>query len=98
MIRIKPFFIAWLFLLFPLIATASSDIAGSDAATSKLIKQLGLKQAEQAIRQAPHWRKPKRIVITMLDRQLKSKPDAIERLPGALRSSSPRHERSHPNY
>ena len=78
MIRIKRFSIAWLFLVFPLIAMASSDIAGSDEATTKLIEQLGLKPGEQPIRQAPYWRKPKRIVVTMLDRQVKSRPDAIQ--------------------
>ena len=71
--RIKQLTIVWLFLVYPLIATA-----GSDAATNKLIEQLGLKQSEQPIQQSPHWRKPKRIVITMLDRQIQSKPDAVE--------------------
>ena len=71
--RIKQLTIVWLFLVYPLIATA-----GSDAATTRLIEQLGLKQSEQPIRQSPHWRKPKRIVITMLDRQIQSKPDAVE--------------------
>lgn len=71
--RIKQLTIVWLFLVYPLIATA-----GSDAATTRLIEQLGLKQSEQPIQQSPHWRKPKRIVITMLDRQIQSKPDAVE--------------------
>ena len=71
--RIKQLTIVWLFLVYPLIATA-----GSDTATTRLIEQLGLKQSEQPIQQSPHWRKPKRIVITMLDRQIQSKPDAVE--------------------
>jgi len=73
MIKIKQLSLVGLFLICPLIATA-----GPDAATTKLIEQLGLKQGEQPIRQAPYWRKPTRIVVTMLERQLQSKPDAIE--------------------
>lgn len=73
MISIKQFSIAWLLLVFPLIS-----MGGPDTATSKLIEDLGLKQAKQPIGQAAYWQKPKRIVVTMLDRQLKSKPDAVE--------------------
>ena len=73
MTYIKPLSLVGLFLIYPLIATA-----GPDSATTRLIEQLGLKQSEQPIRQSPHWRKPKRIVITMLDRQVQSKPDAVE--------------------
>jgi phosphoglycerate dehydrogenase-like enzyme len=73
MINIKLLSLVGLILVCPLIATA-----GPDAATTELIEQLGLKQSEQPVRQAPYWRKPKRIVITMLDRQIQSKPDAIE--------------------
>ena len=43
-----------------------------------LIKQLSLRQGKQPIQQASYWQKPKRIVITLLDQQKKSKPDAIE--------------------
>ena len=68
----KQFSIVWLFLAFPLMATA-----GTDVATTRLIKQLGLKQGKQPIRQASQWRQPKRIVITILGRQKKSRPNAV---------------------
>ncbi len=72
MIPLKKFSLVALLLFCPLVVTA-----GPDTATKKLIKELGLKQGEQPIRQSPQWRKPTRIVVTMLDRQKQSKPDAV---------------------
>ncbi|MCU7930970.1 MAG: D-2-hydroxyacid dehydrogenase [Candidatus Thiodiazotropha sp. (ex Codakia rugifera)] len=50
--------------------------AGSDMATTQLIQQLGLKESPQAIREAGFWRKPKRIVVLLEERQQQSMPDA----------------------
>ncbi len=73
MVNIKQLIFIGLFLVFPIIATAEQDTATAD-----LIKQLSLRQDKHPIRQATYWQKPKRIVITLLDQQKKSKPDAID--------------------
>lgn len=52
--------------------------AEPDAATAKLIQELGLKESKQPIREAGYWQKPRRIVIVMETRQINSKPDAVE--------------------
>lgn len=65
-------FLAGFLLVLPLFV-----LAGPDTATAKLIEELGLREAKQPVRQASHWRKPKRIVVTMLERQKKSRPDAV---------------------
>ena len=71
--RFTSLWIVCLCLFFPL-----ATLAGPNEATTKLIKDLGLRQSEKPVRDSSHWRKPRRIVITMLDRQLKSRPDAIQ--------------------
>ena len=52
--------------------------AGPDAATAKLIQELGLKQSPQPIREATYWQKPRRIVVLMEARQRESRPDAVK--------------------
>ena len=52
--------------------------AGPDAATLKLIQELGLKQSPQPIREATYWQKPRRIVVLMEARQRESRPDAVK--------------------
>ncbi|MCU7869286.1 MAG: D-2-hydroxyacid dehydrogenase [Candidatus Thiodiazotropha sp. (ex Lucinoma borealis)] len=49
---------------------------GPDMATTQLIQQLGLKESPQAIREAGFWRKPKRIVVLLEERQHQSMPNA----------------------
>lgn len=71
--RFTSLWIVCLCLVFPF-----ATLAGPNEATTKLIKDLGLRQSEKPVRDSSHWRKPRRIVITMLDRQLKSRPDAIQ--------------------
>jgi phosphoglycerate dehydrogenase-like enzyme len=51
--------------------------AGPDAATAQLINDLGLREAKAPISASGVWQKPRRIVVTMLDRQKASKPDAV---------------------
>ena len=51
--------------------------AGPDAATAQLINDLGLREAKAPISTSGVWQKPRRIVVTMLDRQKASKPDAV---------------------
>lgn len=57
---------------------SAAAIAGPDAATTKLIQELGLRQSKQPIRQAAYWQKPRRIVVVMGERQKQSRPDAIK--------------------
>lgn len=71
--RFTSLWIVCLCLVFPF-----ATLAGPNEATTKLIKDLGLRQSEKHVRDSSHWRKPRSIVITMLDRQLKSRPDAIQ--------------------
>ena len=71
--RFTSLWIVCLCLVFPF-----ATLAGPNEATTKLIKDLGLRQSEKPVRDSSHWRKPRSIVITMLDRQLKSRPDAIQ--------------------
>ena len=49
-----------------------------DAATEKLIQELGLKQSQKPIRESAYWQKPRRIVVVMEARQRESRPDAVE--------------------
>ena len=58
--------------------SASLLASGSDAATAKLIQELGLRESKQPIREAKYWQRPKRIVVVMEARQKKSKPDAVK--------------------
>jgi len=60
-------------LLFSSVLSA----AGPDAATTRLIQALGLKQSPQPIREATYWQKPRRIVVVMEARQRESRPDAV---------------------
>jgi phosphoglycerate dehydrogenase-like enzyme len=61
-----------------LLFSAAVSAAGPDAATAKLIEELGLKQSPQPVREANYWQKPRRIVVLMEARQRESRPDAIE--------------------
>jgi phosphoglycerate dehydrogenase-like enzyme len=51
--------------------------AGPDAATAQLISDLGLREAKAPVSTSGVWQKPRRIVVTILDRQKASKPDAV---------------------
>jgi phosphoglycerate dehydrogenase-like enzyme len=51
--------------------------AGPDAATAKLIQELGLEQSPQPVRGMAYWQKPRRIVVVMEARQRESRPDAV---------------------
>ena len=64
-------------LLLTLCIGCSAPAAGPDAATAQLIKDIGLREAGAPISTASGWQKPGRIVVTMLERQTASKPDAI---------------------
>jgi phosphoglycerate dehydrogenase-like enzyme len=61
-----------------LLFSTAPPAAGPDAATTKLIQDLGLKQSPQPIREAMYWQKPRRIVVLMEERQLQSRPDAVK--------------------
>jgi phosphoglycerate dehydrogenase-like enzyme len=68
-----------LFILFGGLALAGiSGASGPDAATVKLIKDLGLKETEQPVREQAYWQKPKRIVVLLDDRRKQTRPDAID--------------------
>lgn len=60
-----------------LFSTSTAYATEVETATSKLIQELGLKESKHPIREASYWRKPKRIVIVMENRQKNSKPDAV---------------------
>jgi phosphoglycerate dehydrogenase-like enzyme len=51
--------------------------AGPDAATAKLIQELGLEQSPEPVRGMAYWEKPRRIVVVMEARQRESRPDAV---------------------
>ena len=65
-------------LLLTLCLAISASAAGPDAATTQLLKDMGLREARAPISTASEWQKPRRIVVTILERQKTSKPDAIE--------------------
>jgi phosphoglycerate dehydrogenase-like enzyme len=68
-----------LWILASVLACAVAALAaGPDAATLRLIEELGLRESRQPIREAAYWQKPRRIVVTMLERQKASKPDAVK--------------------
>lgn len=67
----------WGVISCALLLSASVATAGPDAATSKLIREMGLKQSKQPIKEAAYWQKPKRIVVVMSERQKRSRPDAV---------------------
>jgi phosphoglycerate dehydrogenase-like enzyme len=68
-----------LWILASVLACAVAALAaGPDAATLRLIEELGLRESRQPIREAAYWQKPGRIVVTMLERQKASKPDAVK--------------------
>jgi phosphoglycerate dehydrogenase-like enzyme len=52
--------------------------AGPDKETAKLINDLQLRKSAKPLKQNKSWKKPKVIVVTMMKRQLKSRPDAIK--------------------
>ena len=61
--------------LFTLSAAYAKSV---EEETAALIQELGLKESKQPIRESPIWEKPKRIVVLLEPRQLKSKPDAAQ--------------------
>ena len=67
----------WGVISCALLLSASVATAGPDAATTKLIREMGLKQSKQPIKEAAYWQKPKRIVVVMSERQKRSRPDAV---------------------
>ncbi len=60
-----------------LVVSTTSVAVEPDAATVKLIKDLGLKQTAQPVRQEKFWQKPRRIVVLLDERRKQSRPDAI---------------------
>ena len=67
-----------LFILISGLVVGTTSVAVEpDAATVKLIKDLGLKQSEQPVRQEPFWQKPRRIVVLLDERRKQSRPDAV---------------------
>ena len=64
-------------LILALCLGASAGAAGPDAATMQLIQDLGLREAGAPVSASSAWQKPRRIVVTMLERQRASKPDAV---------------------
>ena len=65
-------------LCWTLLVSNAVAAPGSNAATEQLIKELGLKQSPQPIREAAYWQKPRRILVVMEARQRESRPDAID--------------------
>ncbi len=61
-----------------LVFSAAVPAVGPDAATAKLIQELGLEESPQPIRGAAYWQEPRRIVVVMEARQRESRPDAVE--------------------
>lgn len=68
--------ILWVAITTCLLFNGFAMAAGPDTATAQLIQQLGLKESQQPIREAGFWRKPKRIVVLMGERQQQSMPNA----------------------
>lgn len=68
--------ILWVAITTCLLFIGFAMATGPDTATAQLIQQLGLKESPQPIREAGYWRKPKRIVVFMGERQQQSMPNA----------------------
>ena len=67
-----------LFILISGLVVGTTSVAVEpDAATVKLINDLGLKQSAQPVRQEPFWQKPRRIVVLLDERRKQSRPDAV---------------------
>lgn len=66
----------WMVITTCLLFNGFVMAVGPDMATTQLIQQLGLKESPQAIREAGFWRKPKRIVVLLEERQHQSMPNA----------------------
>ena len=67
-----------LFILISGLMIGTTSVAvGPDEATIKMIKELGLKQSAQPVRQEPFWQKPRRIVVLLDKRRQQSRPDAV---------------------
>ena len=64
-------------LILALCLGASTGAAGPDAATVQLIKDMSLREASAPVSASSAWQKPRRIVVTLLERQRASKPDAV---------------------
>ena len=67
-----------LFILISGLVVGTTCVAVEpDAATVKLINDLGLNQSAQPVRQEPFWQKPRRIVVLLDERRKQSRPDAV---------------------
>ena len=66
-----------LILMCGLVVGTTSGAVEPDAATVKLIKDLGLKQSAQPVRQEKFWQKPRRIVVLLDERRKQSRSDAV---------------------
>ena len=64
-------------LILALCLGASAPAAGHDTATAQLIKDMELREASAPVSASSAWQKPRRIVVTLLERQKASKPDAV---------------------
>jgi len=64
-------------LLSGFIISATCTAAGPDDATLRLIKDLGLKESAQPVRQEKFWQKPRRIVVVLDERQKQSRSNAV---------------------
>ena len=66
-----------LIILLGGLALGSSGVAiGADAATAKLIEDLGLRESARPVREEAFWQKPQRIVVLLDIRRKQSRPDA----------------------
>lgn len=67
-----------LFILISVITVGTTSVAAEpDEATIKMIKELGLKESAQPVRQEQFWQKPRRIVVLLDKRRQQSRPDAV---------------------
>ncbi len=64
-------------LIFSFVVGTTSVAVEPDEETVKLIKDLGLSESAQPVRQEPFWQKPRRIVVLLDERRKQSRPDAI---------------------
>lgn len=65
-------------LLSALLLDTAVAVSSTDAATAALIQALALRESDQPIREASYWRKPRRIVVLLEERQRQSRPDALK--------------------
>ena len=67
-----------LFILISGFVVGTTSVAVEpDEATVNLIRDLGLSQSAQPVRQEKFWQKPRRIVVLLDERRKQSRPDAV---------------------